>query len=195
MAKGPRYRVDFRRRREGKTNYKKRLALLKSRKQRLVLRLSNQGLVCQVVEYKQEGDVVLVSASSKDLKKDFGWLASGKSVPASYLVGLLCGVRCKKKKITDVILDTGDVSPVTGSRLFAALKGALDSGLNVPHGDGVFPPDERISGKSIQDYASELKKSNPDKYKSVFSGYIKNKLVPEKMVEHFEKTRKRIENA
>ena len=44
MAKGKRYSVKFRRRREGKTNYKKRLAFVKSDLPRLVVRRSNKYL-------------------------------------------------------------------------------------------------------------------------------------------------------
>jgi len=36
MATGPRYRVPFRRRREGRTNYHRRLRLLLSKKPRMV---------------------------------------------------------------------------------------------------------------------------------------------------------------
>ena len=38
MGHGPRYRVPWRRRREGKTNYYKRFKMIKSRKIRLVAR-------------------------------------------------------------------------------------------------------------------------------------------------------------
>ena len=67
MARGPRYKRPFRRRAEGKTNYHKRLKLLKSRKLRLVIRASNNHVRVQVVESKLGGDKVLVSSFSKEL--------------------------------------------------------------------------------------------------------------------------------
>ena len=62
MAIGPRYSVKFRRRRLNKTNYQKRLNLLKSKKPRLVLRRSNAFFYSQVIEYNLTGDKTLVSS-------------------------------------------------------------------------------------------------------------------------------------
>ena len=67
MATGPRYSVRYRRRRKGKTNYHKRLTLLKSRKPRVIIRRSNMYLYAQIVDFKQKGDVTLVSANSSEL--------------------------------------------------------------------------------------------------------------------------------
>ena len=72
MARGPRYRRPFRRRSEGKTNYHKRLNLLKSQKTRLVIRASNNHIKVQFIESKIGGDKVLISAFSKELKKNYG---------------------------------------------------------------------------------------------------------------------------
>ena len=51
MAKNAIYTVKFRRKREGKTNYKKRLELLKGNTSRLVVRRSNTSLVLQTLYY------------------------------------------------------------------------------------------------------------------------------------------------
>ena len=67
MAHGPRYRVPFRRRREGKTNYHKRLALLKSGKPRLVVRKTLNHHVAQIVLYDPKGDRTIVSAHTREL--------------------------------------------------------------------------------------------------------------------------------
>ncbi|MFW3145255.1 MAG: 50S ribosomal protein L18 [Thermoplasmatota archaeon] len=147
MAQGPRYHVPFRRRREGKTDYRARLRLLKSGLPRAVVRKSNTGTKVQLIKYDEAGDRVLVQAASTDLKK-MGWEHSLKDIPASYLVGLIAGVKASKAEIEEAVLDIGLNEPTKGSRVFAALKGMLDAGLQVPHGEGIFPEDERIEGEN-----------------------------------------------
>jgi len=61
---GPRYSVKPRRRREGKTDYRKRLKLLRSRKVRMVVRKSIKNTQIQFVEYKEGGDNILVRGGS-----------------------------------------------------------------------------------------------------------------------------------
>ena len=147
MAHGPRYHVPFRRRREGKTDYRARLALLKSGIPRAVVRRSLTGTQVQLIEYHENGDKVIVQAGSSDLKK-MGWEHSLKDVPASYLVGLMAGVKAGKAEIPEAVLDIGLNEPTKGSKVFAALKGLLDAGMEIPHGDGIFPADDRIEGES-----------------------------------------------
>jgi len=150
MAKRADYVVPFRRKREGKTNYKKRLNLLKSRVTRLVVRPSNKHMLVQLVDYKENGDVVISTAYSKELKK-FGWDFATGNLPAAYLTGLLCGFRGQEKGVKRAILDLGLFPSVKGSRSYAALKGAIDSGLKIPVGEGVLPDEKRISGEHISD--------------------------------------------
>ena len=140
-----------RRKREGKTNYKKRLKLLLSRKPRLVIRSSNSNIIVQIIDYGDQGDNTLVSAHSKELTK-MGWTFSKSNTPAAYLTGLLAGKKAKEKGIKEVIVDIGLKSPVKGSRIFAALKGFADMGVSVPFSDNIMPSDERIEGKHIADY-------------------------------------------
>lgn len=136
MATGPRYAVKFRRRREGKTDYKKRLNLLKSGEVRFVVRLSNKYITCQFIKYETEGDKTLVSVSSKKLASH-GWKKSGKNKAAAYLSGYLAG-KLAEKKVKKAIFDIGLQSP-TNSKLFAALKGAVDAGIIIPHGESKLP--------------------------------------------------------
>ena len=150
MASGPRFAVKFRRRREGNTNYKRRLALLKSGKLRLVVRRSNKHIQCQIIEYTRTGDKVLASSNSKNLEK-LGWKGSGKNIPASYLTGYALGIAAKKAKVKGAVLDYGLYDKTKGSRVYAALKGALDAGLEVPHGEDIFPSEDRLSGGHIND--------------------------------------------
>ena len=142
--------IRFRRKREGKTNYKKRLALLKSGKPRLVIRRSNKHITLQVVNYDPDGDKVLVTVNSKVLAKK-GWKYSTKSLPAAYLAGVLLGKSALEKGVEEAIVDIGMFHHINGSRLTAAIKGAVDAGLKVPVGDNIFPSDDRLSGAHISD--------------------------------------------
>ncbi len=147
-------RLAFRRKREGKTNYKKRLALLKSRTERLVIRKSNKYITAQIVSYEPSSDKVILGVSSKELAK-LGWKHSAKSLPAAYLTGLLLGKKASEKKITKAILDLGLQTSIPGSRLYAVLKGVVDSGLSVPVSEVVFPPEDRLSGSHISEKVSK----------------------------------------
>ena len=39
-----------------------------------------------------------------------------------------------------------------GARVFAALKGAVEAGLEIPHGEEILPSDERAKGAHIAAY-------------------------------------------
>jgi len=149
-----------RRRRSGKTDYKARLALLKSGKQRLIVRKSNRYITAQIVSSEIAQDKVIAEVSSKDLitkgwpKKKSGSL---KSLQAAYLTGFLLGKNLKGK-VEKVVLDIGLNRSVKGSRLYALVKGALDSGVDVICSEKVLPSDERMKANE-QNYSilSEVK--------------------------------------
>ncbi|MDG6218646.1 MAG: 50S ribosomal protein L18 [Candidatus Thermoplasmatota archaeon] len=151
MSQGPRYQMKLRRRREGITNYRHRLALLKSGEPRIVVRRSIKNIRVQFIDYAEQGDRVLISALGSELKKDYQWKHSCSSTPAAYLTGLLAGTRAKKNGIKSGVLDIGRQVPVNGSKVFAVLKGILDAGISCPHGEGIFPDENRIHGKHIDD--------------------------------------------
>lgn len=162
MAQGPTYRVKFRRRREGKTNYYRRRRLLQSRQPRLVIRKTNKNVIVQFVNARVVGDATEASAISRELL-DYGWTAGTGSLPAAYLTGLLAGLRAKSRGIKGAILDIGLNSPVRGSRVYAALKGALDAGVEIPHKEDVLPDESRIKGEHIvagYNHFSEEKDTN-----------------------------------
>ncbi len=184
MAKGPGYSVPFRRRREGKTDYRSRRALVLSRLPRLVIRGTSKHIITQVIEAEATGDKVVVSANSCELPEKYGWRGSCGNVPAAYLTGLLCGYRAVTSGIKEVVLDIGLQSPSRGARVFAALRGIIDTGVVVPHDKGVLPDESRISGQHIVDYANQLS-STPDIYQSLFSKYLSRELRPEQLSEHF----------
>jgi len=166
--------VQFRRKRERKTNYKKRISLLTSGKPRIVIRKSICNINIQIIEYKPEGDNILLSANSKELVK-LGYSLNRGNIPSAYLTGLLLGQKAKKKGVKEAIVDAGLNAHIKGSKIYAALKGIVDSGLKVPCSKDIFPSEERISGAHISNYAEKLKKENKEKYEKQFSAYIKNK--------------------
>jgi len=192
MARGPRYRVPFRRRREGKTNYRKRKALLISRLPRVVARGTLKHMIVQVVNARAEGDEVVASAHSSELAKRFGWKGACGNVPAAYLTGLLCGLKAAAKGVKEAILDIGLHFPSKGARVFAVLKGLLDAGIEVPHGEDKLPDEGRVRGEHIVNYARQLATEDPEEYKRRFSLYLKRGLPPEKLSEHFSRVKERI---
>ncbi len=192
MARGPRYRVPFRRRREGKTNYHKRLKLLKSRKPRLVVRKSLNHHIAQIIVYDPKGDRTIVSAHTRELIRDFGWKGHCGNTPSAYLLGLLIGYKAKQAGIEEAILDIGLHPPTKGSSVFAVLKGAVDAGLNVPHSEEIFPEDYRIRGEHVANYAKALKEEDETLYRRQFGGYLVRGLEPEKLPEHFEEVKAKI---
>ena len=195
MAHGPRYRVPFRRRREGRTNYHKRLRLLKSGKPRLVVRKSLNHHVAQIIVYDPRGDRTLVSAHTRELIRDFGWKGHCGNTPSAYLLGLLIGHKALKAGIGEAILDIGLYPPTRGSSVFAVLKGAVDAGLNVPHSEDIFPDEGRVTGKHVANYALMLKESDEAAYRKQFGGYLARGLPPEDLPAHFEEVKSKIEAA
>lgn len=74
MAKGASFNVPYRRRREGKTDYELRQALIISGLPRLVARKTLRHVIVQVIEPKPQGDIVIASAHSSELRKNMdGW--------------------------------------------------------------------------------------------------------------------------
>jgi large subunit ribosomal protein L18 len=188
MAKSSRYCVPFRRRRQGKTDYRTRKAFIVSGKLRLTVRSSISNVTAQIIVAKPHGDEVLISAHSKELARNYGWKAPCGNLPAAYLTGFLCGQKAKAQGIGVAILDMGLYSPSKGARAFAALKGVLDAGLEVPYSEEKLPDEKRIAGEHIAQYAQNLA-SDPEGYRSKFSFYLKQKLPPETLPEHFTKVK------
>ena len=191
MATGPSYRVPFRRRREGKTYYRSRRALVLSRLPRLVVRPTLKHIIVQIVKAEATGDQVVVSAHSRELVKTYGWQGNCGNIPAAYLTGVLCGFKATVHGVKKAVLDIGLNSPSKGARVFAALKGALDAGLTVPHSENMLLDENRISGKHIADYGNQLS-SNPEVYQQKFSKYLSRGLRPEHFSEHFSSIKEKV---
>ncbi len=192
MARGPAYTVPYRRRREGKTDYRLRKKLIISKMPRLVVRKTNKHIITQLVEATVIGDIVITSAHSQELRKKYGWLGDLNNLPAAYLTGLLCGLRAADKGVKKAILDIGLHTPSRGAAVFAAMKGFVDAGVEVPHNESILPDESRIRGEHIAKYAEMLSSEKPEEYSKRFSEYLSRKLPPENLPEHFEEIKKKI---
>jgi large subunit ribosomal protein L5e len=164
------------------------------------------------------GDIIVCSAYAHEMP-DYGLNVGLKNYPAAYCVGLLCARRCLDKFGLDkvylgnlkvsgndftvesanggpspfsVVLDTGLNRTSTGAKIFAALKGALDGGLDIPHNEKRFVGYESITkkydpelmrkyifGGHIADYMDELIEEEPDSFRRLFSKYIKHQVKPD----------------
>ncbi len=191
MATGPSYRVPYRRRREGKTNYQKRKALIQSKQPRLTIRTTQKHTTAQIIQAKTTGDQILASAHTQQLTKNYAWQAPCANLPAAYLTGLLCGHKATTKGIKKAILDTGLQTPTKGAKIFAALKGTLDAGLTIPHKEEVLPDQKRIQGQHIAEHAKQLS-TDPETYQKRFAEYLSKGLKPEQLPQHFTTVKKKI---
>jgi large subunit ribosomal protein L18 len=108
------------------------------------------------------------------------------------LTGYLIGKNAVKKGIKEAILDIGLANSVKGGKIYAALKGVLDAGLNIPCSEDVLPNEESIKGVHIANYASKLSKDDKKKYERIFSAYLKKSIKPEDLPKYFEETKKKI---
>jgi large subunit ribosomal protein L5e len=226
-----RYQVKYRRRREGKTDYKRRSKLTRqdknkynSPKYRFVVRITNRDVVCQIAYAKIVGDVILTAAYAHELPK-FGMPVGLTNYAACYATGLLCARRLLKKLKLDehysgleevtgemftveeavdgpkpfyALLDVGLARTSTGARVFAALKGAVDGGLNIPHNNKRFrgyDPDTKeydaeeargfILGEHVKDYMEDMQEEDPEKYAVCFSKYVENEIEPDDLEDKY----------
>jgi large subunit ribosomal protein L18 len=152
-------KVQKRRRIEGKTDYAKRLKLLKAEAPRIIFRKTNRYIIAQYVTSKEAQDKVEIGMTSKDLKK-FGWPeefdGSLKSLPAAYLTGLLIGKEIMKKKLKAPIVDFGMMRVISGNRGYAFINGLADAGVKVKCGEEQFPEEDRVSGKNLKEDFSKI---------------------------------------
>lgn len=175
-----RYQVKYRRRRQGKTDYAARRALVlqdrnkyNSHKHRLVVRLTNKRIICQIVYATLEGDRVVAAAQSTELPR-YGVKLGLTNYAAAYCTGLLVARRLLQQlKLSTMfvgletpageefhieenaadrrpfkaLLDVGIVRTTVGNRVFGAMKGAVDGGLHVPHSVKRFPGYKKEEGE------------------------------------------------
>ncbi|MCS7140998.1 MAG: 50S ribosomal protein L18 [Candidatus Nitrosocaldus sp.] len=174
--------------REGRTDYRKRRAILLGKHVFATVRVSDENVMVQISKATMNGDVVLASAHSRELLK-YGWKGSRRCIPACYLTGLLAGKKARANGIDGCIVYAG----VRGfsSRVGACAKGLIDAGLDVPVGEDALPDDDRITGKHIADYARMLKEDSA-LYSKRFSAILARGLRPEEYVKHFNEVKANI---
>lgn len=213
-----RYQVKFKRRREGKTDYYARKRLIfqdknkyNTPKYRLIVRLSNRDITCQIAYSRIEGDRIVCAAYSHELPK-YGIKVGLTNYAAAYCTGLLVARRILQKLRLDSLysgctevtgeeynvesvadgpgafrcyLDVGLSRTTTGARVFGAMKGAVDGGLNIPHSVKRFPGYSaetksfnadvhraHIFGQHVADYMRTLEEEDEEAFKRQFSKYI-----------------------
>jgi len=151
MAYGKRQRRIYKRRANGTTDYHRRLKLLRSGAPRAVVRVANTQILCQLVNYEVDGDTIITSTGSNKLCSKYKWpaKASNKSIPACYVAGYALAKQAIAAGHGEAVLDIGLAAATQGNRVFAALKGMVDGGLEVPHSEDIFPSEERLSGEHI----------------------------------------------
>jgi large subunit ribosomal protein L18 len=180
------YIATLKRIRNGRTNYRKRAALLLSRRRFVTITVSDENVQAQIAYPMAKGDITITSSHSRELAR-FGWNGSLNSLPACYLTGLLLGKKSLRKDVDEAILYTGKNSFT--SRVAACLKGVIDSGMKVPASDSSFPPEERLVGNHIEEYARILKDENKDVYNSHFSRLIANNFDPTQYSSYVQKVK------
>ncbi|VFR01996.1 unnamed protein product [Cuscuta campestris] len=169
--------------------------------------------------------MILASAYSHELPR-YGLEVGLTNYAAAYCTGLLLARRLLQKLEMDeeyegnveangedycvepgesrrpfrALLDVGLLRTTTGNRVFGALKGALDGGIDIPHSDKRFagfnkdskqldPEVHRkyIYGGHVAAYMKTLMEDEPEKYQSIFSLYIKKGINADNLEELYKK--------
>ncbi|KAF3819631.1 hypothetical protein GH733_015140 [Mirounga leonina] len=145
-----RYQVKFRRRREGKTDYyaRKRLVIqdknkYNTPKYRMIVRVTNRDIICQIAYARIEGDMIVCAAYAHELPKYGVKLLNRFGMDKIYEGQVeVTGDEYNVESIDGqpgaftCYLDAGLARTTTGNKVFGALKGAVDGGLSIPHSYG-----------------------------------------------------------
>jgi len=146
-------KVQKRRRRENKTDYLKRLKLLKGENPRIVFRKTNKYIIAQYLLSEEAKDKAVIGIDSRELIK-YGWpkesQGSLKSICAAYLTGYLIGKKIIKEKLRNPILDTGMIRIIHKNKVYAFLKGLIDAGIKINCNKEFFPEESRIKGENLK---------------------------------------------
>ena len=79
-----------------------------------------------------------------------------KSHTASYFTGYLIGKQIIKNKYEQPILDLGMIKTINKTKVYAFIKGLIDSGVKIKCPEECFPKQERIKGTNLKKDMSEL---------------------------------------
>ncbi|MFB6241931.1 MAG: 50S ribosomal protein L18 [Candidatus Nanosalina sp.] len=168
MADTSNYEVPLKRRKEQKTDYEQRLNLLNSDDPRAVVRLSNNHTRVHISRYEREGDENSAQTISKELE-DYGWEHHTGNLPAAYLTGFLAGHRADTDK---AILDIGLRKNSRKGRVFAAVQGLRDAGVEVPAGEEALPDRSRTRGEHIEEMTGDNVPENLEEVKENIEGEL-----------------------
>lgn len=105
----------------------------------------------------------------------------------------------EEKRPFRALLDVGIKNTTTGAKVFAAMKGASDGGLDIPHSNKRFPGynrdtksfdadthKARIMGEHVADYMREMEEDDEENYKKHFAKYLENDIDAEGIEEALE---------
>lgn len=183
----------------------------KSPKYRFVVRFTNKDVITQIIAADLTHDIVIAAAYAHELPR-FGIKLGLTNFAAAYATGLLLARRVNSKfnlkyegtttingedfhveaaeegpRPFKALLDVGLARTTTGCKVFGALKGACDGGLDVPHNDRRFPGTKKeggefvaspevlrkyIFGGHVADYMKHLKDEDEERYNKQFKRYI-----------------------
>ena len=187
-----RYIHIFRRRREGKTDYRKRKGIILGKTPFVSVHISGKYIYSQVLKPSPSGDLTIAAASSRDLVKKFGWKGSTKNLPGAYLTGYYLGHLAGERKLKEAVVYSGVGRFVHGSRIASLISGAKDAGLEISVDEDSLPNQSRISGKHIATYSDKLEKEDPEKRNQLFSKILSSGLNPSQYPSHFEAVKAKI---
>jgi large subunit ribosomal protein L5e len=234
-----RFQVKFKRRRQCKTDYVARTAMItqdknkyKTPKYRFVVRITNKDVICQIFSSDLTHDVCLASAYAHELRR-YGITLGLTNYAAAYATGLLLARRVNVKYGLDkeytgndnidgadynveagperapfkALLDVGLTRTTTGARVFGALKGACDGGIDVPHKDRRFPGSKReegswvadpevhrkyIFGGHVSEWMTKLQGDNEEAYAKQFKRFVDAGIGADDLEELYTKAHKAI---
>jgi large subunit ribosomal protein L18 len=183
----------FRRRREGKTDYRKRKGIIIGKAPFVAVHVSGKYIYSQILKPSPSGDLTVAAASSRDLVKKFGWKGSTKNLPSAYLTGYYLGQLAEGHNLKEAVVYSGVGRFVHGSRIASVISGARDAGLEIQVDEESLPDEKRISGKHIADYSIKLEKEDNEKRDRIFSKLLSSNLNPSEYPSHFETVKAKIE--
>ncbi|MCA9487669.1 MAG: hypothetical protein KC516_01770 [Nanoarchaeota archaeon] len=166
------------RRIERKTDYKRRMNLLKGNVPRLVFRRTNTRLLAQYVSSEEAKDKIIFGVDTKALM-NYGWpkefSGSLKSIPAAYLLGYLSAKKINDSKLEMPIVDLGMIRVLPKTKVFGFLKGLVDGGVKTTEKSEKFPEEERIQGKNLKEDFSKHFNAIKSKIESADLSKVKSK--------------------
>jgi len=195
-------------------------------KYRLIVRFTNKDIICQIAYARIEGDVIVCAAYAHELPR-YGVKVGLTNYAAAYCTGLLIARRLLRKFKLDSLyegqtevdgdeyyvedlddkpstfrcyLDVGLCRTTTGARVFGAMKGCADGGINIPHSVKRFPGYDaeggefsaevhrnHIFGIHVGEYMRKLQEEDDDAFKKQFSQFIKNSVTADNIEEMYKK--------